>query len=660
MIGFGKERKKTSITGKTALFPVIVLVLFFGIVLEFFCNFSALRAQRSGNGGVISIAMDEILGEGFRQEAGTLVLSSDTGFLHIPLEENYVGKFRYSYEYDGLLNITARVGYVNIYGEVRERDAKLYVDRNARVLKTSWIPVNGRAAYVDLSVTREDLREKGLSYLDFDSMPLSLTDFETVTVPAINWYRLCFFWCVAGLLMGLLFFREFFCTRLEVGFLVISLTAGTLFSLSLPANKVSWDEEVHFSQVFWMANYRTPVPVSPALLQEFSSGIDTWPYNQPGSAEENRALDDYLDREGDYKNGEHLWSIDLNKTTMTGYVTQALCVKAGTLLHLPFSVVYRLGRLGNLFLYCAVMYLAIKKTPVGKGIMTFLALAPEPMLLAGVYSYDPTVTAFLYLSFAWILYLLLTPEKKMTWKAYAVLMISFLWGCRIKAVYAPLLLIGLLIPKEKFRSRREELLMKVGMAAVVVLLMLSFVLPVLFAPRDIGDVRGENTSEKGQMAYILGQPLSYAWVLASNIFRTFPSYVFGEQSLGLLGHQGEFAFPWMLYASSAAVILTDGRSACGKHLNSGQKLWIFLLSGATAVLVWTSMYIAFTTPGNTYIEGVQGRYYLPFLFLVWLVFHPSRIRVEGKETNYHAILLGLSGTILLTAYAVHVLWRFCM
>ena len=36
------------------------------------------------------------------------------------------------------------------------------------------------------------------------------------------------------------------------------------------------------------------------------------------------------------------------------------------------------------------------------------------------------------------------------------------------------------------------------------------------------------------MAYILGQPLAYAAVLIENIWRTFPSYVFGELSLGCL------------------------------------------------------------------------------------------------------------------------------
>ena len=191
---------------------------------------------------------------------------------------------------------------------------------------------------------------------------------------------------------------------------------------------------------------------------------------------------------------------------------------------------------------------------------------PEPMMLAGAYSYDPTVTAFLWLSFAGILEAALG-GRKMDWKAYALIVLTFVWGCRVKAVYAPLILLGLMIPAEKFRSKREMYLMKGGFIVICGLMMLSFILPVLIAPRDIGDTRGDNTSEKGQMAYILGQPLAYAWVLMCNLFRTLPSYVLGENSLGLLGHTGTMSFPWALYAGSAAVILTAGQSSCGKRLS---------------------------------------------------------------------------------------------
>ncbi|MDO5387277.1 MAG: hypothetical protein Q4F75_08445, partial [Pseudomonadota bacterium] len=298
------------------------------------------------------IPFAEIAQEGFEEKDGALFLTGEAGFLHIPLDGRYVENFVYSYEYEGLLNAAVSVGVRNAYGEVRERDVMSMQDRNSRVLNRSFIPVRAEAEYVDLYVTRDGLREPGLSYLDFDAWPLSFTGFETTSAPAVNWYRLCFFWCGAALAAALIFFRDAFAKKMEVGFLIISLTLGTLLSLSLPANKVGWDEEVHFAQTFWLSNYRSPVQLSSAILQEFVAGIDTWPYNQPGSGEEQEALEAYLDEAGDYRTGEQLWSADLNQATVTGYVGQAALLKAGQLLHLPFSVLFKLGRLGNLWIYC--------------------------------------------------------------------------------------------------------------------------------------------------------------------------------------------------------------------------------------------------------------------------------------------------------------------
>lgn len=655
-----KPGRKISGRGTKRALILAALVFILGLVLEFCANLPALRQTSGKQSAEWAFSVDQLTYEGFREKEGKLTLEAESGTIHIPLDGRFVDKFTYSYDYDGLMNVNVRARVYNEYGELRDRDDLNIQDRNSRLVKQSWVRIGGRVESVDLTVSRGGLFEQGLSYIDFSSMPLTFTGFEAVTRPQFNWYRVCFFWCLLGLTAALFFYRDFFGRRVELGFLLISLSVGTLFSLSLPANKVSWDEEVHFAQAFWLANYRSPVPISPEISQEFIAGIDTWPYNQPDTVEEQRELNAYLDQRGDYRNGEILWSTDLNKTIFTGYAGTALFLKIGQILHLPFSLLFKLGRLGNLLVYCVILYFAIKKTPVGKGIMAFLGLMPEPMMLAGVYSYDPTVTAFCYLAFAYILWAVLEPEKKITWKEYAVILLAFFWGCRIKAVYAPLLLMAFLIPADHFRSNREKWLMRAGFAAVFLLLVASFLLPVLISPSETGDLRGNQTSEVGQMAYILGQPLAYAGILIRNIWNTLPSYVLGENSLGLLGHQGAVPFPWLLYASSAAVILTNGQSSCGKRLDGKQKLWIFLLAAGTVVLVWTSMYMVFTTPGNTYIDGVQGRYYIPLLFLVWLVLNPKCVMVHLKNSDYYSMVLGLGGAILLAAYYMNVLNMFCL
>ena len=94
--------------------------------------------------------------------------------------------------------------------------------------------------------------------------------------------------------------------------------------------------------------------------------------------------------------------------------------------------------------YTAIMFFAIKKTPVGKAIMSAIGLLPTSVFMACIYGYDASVTAWIYLSAAWMLKEILTPQEKITWKSYAMILVTFVLGCGAKAVYAPMILIGLL------------------------------------------------------------------------------------------------------------------------------------------------------------------------------------------------------------------------
>ena len=127
----------------------------------------------------------------------------------------------------------------------------------------------------------------------------------------------------------------------------------------------------------------------------------------------------------------------------------------------------RLGRLGNLLIYAAVMFFAIKKTPVGKAVMAVIGLLPTSIFMACVYSYDPAVTAWIYLSMACLLKEILTPDTKISWKSYGLILAAFVLGCCAKAVYAPMILIGLLLPASKFRDKRQRTVMRLGFILVL-------------------------------------------------------------------------------------------------------------------------------------------------------------------------------------------------
>ncbi|MFQ8842773.1 MAG: hypothetical protein ACLR8P_19655 [Clostridium fessum] len=106
----------------------------------------------------------------------------------------------------------------------------------------------------------------------------------------------------------------------------------------------------------------------PALLQEFTAGVDTRPYNQPENQDEQAALTSYLNQNAGYRHS------DISEYGSQQNDDDRICglgagAESGRAAYIPFGILYKLGRLGNLYVYAAVLYFAIKKTPVGKAIL---------------------------------------------------------------------------------------------------------------------------------------------------------------------------------------------------------------------------------------------------------------------------------------------------
>ena len=268
--------------------------------------------------------------------------------------------------------------------------------------------------------------------------------------------------------------------------------------------------------------------------------------------------------------------------------------------------------------------------------------------------------AWIYLSMACLLKEILTPEEKISWKSYALILITFVLGCSAKAVYAPMILIGLLLPESKFQNRQQKIAMRLGFVLVLLGLLSTFVLPVLLAPKETGDLRGGDTSEAGQMSYILGNPIAYAQILFRNIFHYLPDFVLGKDIFSVQGHLAASSFTWMTGALAVYTVVTDTKTTAPERLSVKQKIWIFLMLGGAVLLVWTSMYIAYTEPGMVTIAGVQGRYYLPILFLFYMLFNSRAVIARIENMWYHTGVLTVSALILLATMWQTVIAPCCL
>ncbi len=636
----------------------VLLVLTAGIICEYACNMKVMSLPRQQR-GVFPVAEGAVRAEGFTKTEDGWKLTEDKGILTVELGGWYIDKLAYSYDYHHLLNAKAYVCYYNEYGEADPEQDLIIEDRNSRLVQTSYLNIGKKTDHVQLVIERDKLGESGSREAAAEE-PLTITGFEIRNVTAIHWIRLGFFWIIFGLGAFFWIFRKTVGKRPEIGFAAVCLSVGVLMVAALPATKVGYDEETHFMRAMDLASFPWGMNVSPAVWNKMIPSLDDWPENQPGSREEERQIETRLNAEGDYKNGTIHPDVTVPAGSVPAYLGQAILLKAGKGLGLPFADLLRLGRLGNLLVYTAIMFFAIKKTPVGKVVMTVIALLPTSIFMACVYGYDSSVTAWIYLSGAYILKEILTPEEKISWKSYWIILITFVLGCGAKAVYAPMILIGLLLPKSKFRDKKQMAAMRLGFVLVLLGLLATFVLPVLIAPKETGDIRGGATSEVGQMAYVLGHPLAYLVILTKNILGQLPEFAFGKDIFSVQGHLAAGSFTWLSAILAVYTVVTDTRSTAPASLSGRQKIWIFVTLAASVALVWTSMYIAYTVPGSLVIAGVQGRYYLPVLFLFYMLFNSRAVIARMENVWYHTGVLAASAFVLLATMWQTVIVPCCL
>jgi len=291
-------------------------------------------------------------------------------------------------------------------------------------------------------------------------------------------------------------------------FTVLALSTGLMLCFLAPlCTGISWDDETHYIrsvQVFSnltqadivMQHYAYQSPL------DFSFSVDVF-------GERSAYLNDL------YQNGQFAYmntnmSIEsLDVYRRMGYYLPGAVIFLGRLLRLPFVSVFLLGKTSILLCYVALVRVAIKRLKTGKMILATIALFPTGVFLASNYSCDSWITAWVMVGMSYFFAQLQEPDQPLTVKDTIIIMGSLVLGLGPKAIYFPLFALLLLLPKSKFSSVQQyrKYLVIVSVAAVLVLM--SFVIPMLFDSVP-SDTRGGSTvSGSDQIFYILSHPLTY-------------------------------------------------------------------------------------------------------------------------------------------------------
>lgn len=300
------------------------------------------------------------------------------------------------------------------------------------------------------------------------------------------------------------------------------------------------------------------------------------------------------------------------------------------------------GRFVNMLVSIAFIYLAIKKIPFGKKIL--LLMSYIPIAIEGFTSLSPDAmtisVAFLYIAYI----LSLAFDKKDNFigkKEITILTVLSVVMALCKIVYIPMVLLMFMIPKQKFKNEKKvQTIIIIALVACILNLAWLAVSGIYLAHFKEGDA-------SYQVKSVLLHPITYIQNCLYTLNVNGSSYI--TTMLGEKLGWGELVnihsiVPYTLLILAIWITIAD--ETIKDKFMTYQKIIIFLTIAAITILIFTSLYVQWTTIGADFIAGIQGRYFIPILPLIMILVGSNiKIYTEYKEATI-AKSIGIIGIIL--------------
>ena len=366
-------------------------------------------------------------------------------------------------------------------------------------------------------------------------------------------------------------------------------------------------------------------------------------------------IDKVFDSNSSYEDTLSVIDVGLNNKTkfynfankalysFASYIPQTIGVTFGRLLNTSIMAQIYLGRVFNYLLFVILAYFSIKYLPFKKELALFIFLLPITMQEAVSLSPDAMTIGVSALFISMVLNFKLNKDKIISNKELLLLAILSIALALCKIVYLPLCLLLFLIPNSCFKSKKQRyvyIILTILITTIINLIWLSTSSVYLEAFHH-------RSNSSLQLEYILSNPLKFI----ATIINTLDTYMFNY--LGTM--VGSLLGPLNISTSMPIVICSLGiltslviYNKKKFFLNRKEQLFVLFIVFSTILLIFTSLYLQWTSVGNSLVEGIQGRYFLPLLLAVSSVFMSLKVK-EMKYKNYLIAFIILANIMALIA-----------
>lgn len=437
--------------------------------------------------------------------------------------------------------------------------------------------------------------------------------------------------------------------QLAINYFLALVMMGILFSIIMPPLTVP-DEESHFRMAYDLSS--TMMFQSKELMRKTDNDSITYLHN---AASISRWYASFNEPTDGTEVVSTKWTSVSSTTPSYAYIFSAVGISLARLCGLNGHWAILLGRLFNLFGVSALMAVSLHLIPFGKKYFCVLGLLPETVYIVASYSYDGLNIALCFLAVSYFFYMI-SEERKVKASNLIIFFGIVLVMIPVKLVYAPLIGLPLLIPKEQLDINRKLLLGTVmaGVLGGFVLLLLRWEDIVVLLRGLPYNMEGES---RVSIKFILENPKSTIFVFVNNMMCNLDYYIksiAGE----FVGRDRRGVLLDIAYLPEWIMVMLGILLAMGIHtdkrigLQLWKKVWLAVLGMTSCFLILLSMYLANNSIEKTTIHGVQGRYFLPVLLLLPALFGKRKngSMEEGVELSRNSYLIISTGICIIAIF----------
>lgn len=438
-------------------------------------------------------------------------------------------------------------------------------------------------------------------------------------------------------------------------FVVLVALWGLIYTIVFPPN-TGVDENAHWGN----ALYDSYTFYAPEIEGRFPGRVENI-VNLDFDVQRAPSLELYEYRaNGNWFGGDSTWVEDIGWWkfgALNKYYPTAIGVALGRVMNLGNSGLMYFGRLFNIVFYGLLVGVALWIVPYGKPTILAFSLIPMMSYIYGSYSYDTLLNAYIILYIA--LCIRIHEESNPKWYEYLGAVVLYVLTIPFKGIYIWLGLFGGWIIVKKIKQtfvNKKNLFLCVISTSLIVLIILFLerdyierYICYIISPISYAASTGE---ESYTMVWIIQHIPSTIAIIGKSMVEQFGSFVY-QAFVGMCyGH----LLPTVIVVVYVGVLLSICVFQREKVFSSRCRLFGWFLAGGIYLTAYIGQMINETPMGSDVVQGLWGRYFLPLIFFLLMMYCGKRYdRQTIGKLLYFENIVGVISICIIIAGAIGIL-----